>query len=188
MAKLHICKKCTMNAHKVHQYRWLNYTFVRSVLRRFTRYASIYGVGYEYKNLLFIFHFPLHRLDSTSVCLGRKISNAFTVSVDKLFDTLINWPRYMNDWNIFCTLCARESFSQAPSALLVPLSIGSKFWPVWSYTFLCALEVTIEIRVNWTIKPWPSPSLSKFRLRKTIENWMVGKALVGGGRLSGSCQ
>ena len=51
-----------------------------------------------------IFRFPLHGLDSVSESLGKIISNAFKVSVDKLFDVckhveltlLINWPHFMH--------------------------------------------------------------------------------------------
>ena len=42
------------------------------------------------------FSLSSHCLYSMSECLGRIISNTFTISVDKLFDTLINWPKYMN--------------------------------------------------------------------------------------------
>ena len=98
------------------------------------------------------FCFPLHCLDSMSECLGRIISNAFTVSVEKHFDLrqtpLINWPCLI----FFLQASRMKNFPQAPSALLAALLLT--LWQGYNFYALNWRECGHKSWINDAFVKW----------------------------------
>ena len=99
-------------------------------------------MGYIFTLFLYL-SLSRHCLDSMSEHLGRIISNSFMVSIDKIFDTLICWPRHMNSWKFislgtFCSLGGPGWIY--PNHPFIPFDPNCV--EAWQWVEVCGLSIT----------------------------------------------